>query len=127
MYSVYFGIWTGILFSYMKSKELSDSSTFIKMLIVFLTFFLVTFIGGLSLLIRDVAYPSRHPWKFAIETLLMGVIPASTLFIFYYLRGSAITITSIYAFILFACKCMIVHLLLQFSGVYSSIFKHSSF
>ena len=111
----------------MKSKELSDSSTFIKMLIVFLTFFLVTFIGGLSLLIRDVAYPSRHPWKFAIETLLMGVIPASTLFIFYYLRGSAITITSIYAFILFACKCMIVHLLLQFSGVYSSIFKHSSF
>jgi hypothetical protein len=138
--SVCFGIFTGMIFSYLfkiNGTKTADSYTFsifnmnsskfIKMMLIFLTFFLIIVIGSLSLLIRDVDYPIHRPVMFTIETLLMGIIPASTLFVLYYLRGSPITTKGVYAFIILAMKCMVAHVLLQFSGIYSSIFKNPSF
>jgi len=84
-------------------------------------------VGMLSLLIRDVVYPYHEPVLFTLETVLMGVIPASTLFVLYFLRGYPLTTKGVYAFIILAIKCMAAHLLLQFSGIYSSIFKDPSF
>jgi hypothetical protein len=140
VYSVGLGILTGLLFSSLfniYSKQTADSytytifnmnsTTFIKMILIFLTFFLLMVIGILSLLIRDVAYPYHEPMSFTIETILMGIIPASTLFILYYLRGAPMTTKGVYAFMILAIKCMVAHVLLQFSGIYSSIFKNPSF
>jgi len=140
VYSVLLGILTGFLFSYMfniHSKRTADSythsilnmnsTTFIKMLILFMTFFLMMVIGNLSLLIRDIAYPMEHPIMFSVETVLMGIIPASTLFILYYLRGSPITKNIIYAFGILSFKFMMAHVLLQASGIYASIFKDAAF
>lgn len=140
MYSVLLGVLTGILFSYVfkiKNKKSADTYTysilhisstmFIKMMILFLTFFLMIVVGNLSLLIRDLAYPMEHPLMFSVETILMGILPASTLFVLYYLRGSPITTNIMYAFLILAVKFMVAHVLLQVSGIYASIFKDASF
>ncbi len=140
VYSVSLGILTGIIFSYLfniHSVKTADSythsilnmntNTFIKMMLVFFTFFLMIVLGSLSLLIRDVEYPSQRPFMFMVETVLLGIIPASTLFVLYYLRGSRITLHILYAFIVLAVKFMIAHVLLQFSGIYTSLFKHPNF
>ena len=100
-----------------------NTNHFIQLMLVFLTFFLIMVIGSLSLLIRDVKYPIQYPILFTMETLVMGILPASTLFILYHLRGLPITVHILYAFLVFAVKCMIAHVLLQLSGVYSSLFK----
>jgi hypothetical protein len=139
-YSILFGILTGLLFSYVfkiNSVKTADSytysilnmntNTFMKMMLIFITFFLIMVIGSLSLLIRDVEYPLEYPLLFTVETILTGILPASTLFILYYLRGWRITTRIVYAFILLAFKCMVAHVLLQFSGIYSSIFKSPTF
>lgn len=136
LYAVVFGIITGLLVSmtfHMYSKRTTDeytrlifgvnSTSVIKNLLVMNILFLTVVFGWLSLFIRDVKFPSDHPLLFLWETFLVGVIPASTVFIVYYLRHIPLGRDSVYGFIVLVVKCMLAHVLFQVSGVYTSLLK----
>jgi hypothetical protein len=136
LYAVVFGVITGLLVSmtfHMYSKRTTDtytrlifgvsSTAVIKNLLVFNILFLTVVVGWLSLFIRDVTFLVEQPWLFLWETVLVGVIPASTLFIVYYLRNVPMGRDGWYGFIALVLKCMLAHVLLQVSGVYTSLLK----
>jgi len=136
LYAVLFGVITGLLVSmvfHVYSKRTTDtysrmifgvsSSSVIKNLLVFNILFLVVVMGWLSLFIRDLTFPTEHPLMFLIETILVGVIPASTLFIIYYIRHVPLGRDVLYGFLVIVFKCILAHVLLQVSGVYSSLLK----
>jgi len=136
LYAVLFGVITGLLVSmvfHVYSKRTTDtytrmifgvsSSSVIKNLLVFNVLFLVVVMGWLSLFIRDLTFPTEHPLRFLIESILVGVIPASTLFIIYYIRNVPLGRDVLYGFLVLVFKCILAHVLLQVSGVYSSLLK----
>jgi|LauGreDrversion4_2_1035121.scaffolds.fasta_scaffold47035_4 hypothetical protein len=100
-----------------------DSNTVIKNMIVVNLLFLIVVFSWLSLFIRDVNFPMENPLLFSLETLLAGILPASTLFIIYYLRSVPMGRYALYGFVVLVAKCMLVHVLFQVSGVYSSLLK----
>ena len=91
-----------------------------------ITLFLGTFIAAIyiifAVLIRDLEYPNAHPWAFTAEVLLAAAIPASFIFVMHKLRGNMFTKIVFIEFLILLLKFGIGHILLQFSGVYSSLF-----
>jgi hypothetical protein len=75
-----------------------------------------------SLLVRDVTFPSAHPFLFAFETLMVGLMPALMyVVVVHYSR----CVSPQYAFVLFSFMAVhfaVFHALLQFSGAYETIF-----
>jgi hypothetical protein len=100
-----------------------DTDTVIKNLLVANILFLVVLFGWLSLFIRDMTFPMDKPFLFFVETLAAGILPASTLFIIYYVRNIPLGRHAWYGFFLLVLKCMLAHVLLQVSGVYHSLLK----
>jgi hypothetical protein len=100
-----------------------DSNTVIKNILVMNVLFLIVLFGWLSFFIRDLTFPMENPLLFLLETLLAGILPASTLFIVYYIRNIPLGSHVLYGFILLVLKCMVGHVLLQVSGVYNSLLK----
>lgn len=136
LYAVVFGIVTGLLVSLtlqMYSKRTTDeytrlifgvsSMTIIKNMLVFNILLLTVIFGWLCLFIRDVKFPSEHPLLFLWETFLVGLLPASTVFIVYYLRHIPLGKEGFYGFLVLILKCMLAHVLFQVSGVYTSLLK----
>ena len=126
------GVVTGLIVSlalHLYSRQTSDtriefgSKTIIENMIVLNVVFLVVVFGWFSLFVRDVTFPSEHPLLFMLETLLAGILPASTIFFVYYLRNVPLGKHALYGFILLVLKCMLGHVLLQLSGVYSFLLK----
>jgi hypothetical protein len=102
------------------------STTFIKGMTLAFGAFVIAITAWVSLLIRDNEFPSKHPGHFFVETVLSGIIPASVILMMYYTRKESASSANIFTnFWLLAVKFMFAHLLLQFSGVYSSIFSSS--
>jgi hypothetical protein len=81
----------------------------------------LVFFGYVSMVVRDTAFPAAHPWLFVFETLLMGFIPASVVYVLMDFRDNGkVDLSSLNRdFILLAAKFGILHLLFQFSGVYT--------
>jgi len=136
LYAIVVGIITGILVSVVfqiHSKRTTnmytrmifgvDSNTVIKNILVMNVLFLIVLFGWLSFFIRDLTFPMENPLLFLLETLLAGILPASTLFIVYYIRNIPLGSHVLYGFILLVLKCMVGHVLLQVSGVYNSLLK----
>lgn len=136
LYAGLFGLTTGLIVSmifHVYSRKTTDtyskdifgvnSATVIKNLLVINVLFLIVVFGWLSSFIRDVTFPMNHPPLFLLETLLAGILPASTLFIIYYIRQVPLGRHALYGFIVLVVKCMLAHILLQVSGVYSSLLK----
>ena len=84
----------------------------------------IVLFGYVSMVVRDTAFPSTHPWLFIVETLVVGLIPASVIYVIKDFRDDGkFNISAMNnEFLLLAAKFMIFHLLFQFSGVYSYMF-----
>jgi len=99
-----------------------SSSKFIKAITLFLGTFVTAIYIIFAVLIRDLEYPNAHPWAFTAEVLLAAAIPASFIFILHKLRGNMFTKVVFIEFFVLLLKFGLGHILLQFSGVYSSLF-----
>lgn len=84
----------------------------------------VVLLSGFSVLIRDLEYPKQRPWYFTIETLIMAMIPSAIIFIMTEFRGHDITGKTWAEYLGLCVKFGLLHILFQFSGVYSSILPY---
>ena len=84
----------------------------------------VALLSGFSVLIRDLQYPIIKPWEFTIETLVMSFIPSLIIFLMTAFRGHEITNETWLEYIGLCVKFGLLHILFQFSGVYSSILPY---
>lgn len=91
--------------------------------IVFLVVASFVFLATISGIVRDLKYPTSRPISFTVETLLMAILPSIVFVIMTPLRGYKITTHTIEEFMILVAKFGILHILLQFSGFYSSVFS----
>jgi hypothetical protein len=92
---------------------------------------LVTIVGGIvflayvSMITRDVTFPTAHPWLFLLETAVVGFLPASIIYVIYDVRDNGrLDFSSLNReFLLLAAKFAVFHLLFQFSGLYTYMLK----
>jgi len=99
-----------------------SSSTMVTNAIVFILAGAFVFLATLSAIIKDLGYPKAYPVNFTIETLLMAFMPAVVIFAMTNLRGYPISATTYTEFAVLVAKFGLLHILLQFSGFYSSVF-----
>ena len=99
-----------------------DSSQLITDAIILIVAASFLFLATVSFLIKDLAYPTKKPINFTIETLLMAFLPGSIIFAMTFLRGYKISGKTFFEFGLLSAKFGILHILLQFSGFYSYFF-----
>ena len=126
------GILSAVLNIYSKSSANNMSRSLFGMnvmdLIYQTTFFAigltVAILAGYSVFIRDISYPNAHPIKFTVETILMGFLCSSIIFVMTVLRGYIITDKTWLEFGLLFVKFSLLHILFQFSGMYSEIFPY---
>jgi len=57
-----------------------------------------------------------------VETFAVSLFPALALFIMTFLRGKPITRHTYIEYILLSVKFGLVHILMQFAGIYTSVF-----
>lgn len=85
----------------------------------------IVFLSYVSTIVQDTAFPTVHPWLFVIETLIVGFVPASVIYVITDFRDNGhINFTGLnLEFLFLATKFAIFHLLFQFSGVYTYLFS----
>ena len=88
----------------------------------------IVFFGYVSIVVQDTAFPRAHPWLFLIETLVVGFIPASVIYVMQDFRDDGdFNLSKLnMEFLLLGAKFGIFHLLFQFSGLYSYLFGSTS-
>jgi len=86
----------------------------------------VVFFGYVSMVVQDTTFPTQHPWLFIVETLVVGLVPASVIYVMTDFRDNGkLDFSSLNQnFLLLAAKFAIFHLLFQFSGVYTYLFSN---
>ena len=99
----------------------SSSLIIVNILVVALVSAIV-FLGYVAAIVKDTTFPVKHPWLFALETILVGFVPASILYVMSDLRGVN-TINLNVDFLLLAIKFGIFHILFQFSGIYTYFYS----
>ena len=98
------------------------SMTLLKYIIVVLIAFSIVIVSTFSVMIQDLKYPNEHPIPFTVETFAVSFIPSLILFLMVIMRGKPITCTVYMEYFLLSLKFGIAHILLQFSGIYTSVF-----
>ena len=90
-----------------------------------------TFIGAIvvviiliiaSSIVRDYQYIIEHPIYFCIETIMMGILPALPLTIFFITRNLTQK-QVIIMYIIMVIQLSAIHILTQLSGVYTVVFS----
>jgi len=84
----------------------------------------VVVLSGYSILIRDLQFPINSPIDFTIETLIMAVVPSLVIFVMAILRNHPINSKIMLEFVGLMLKFGLLHILLQFSGFYTSLFPY---
>jgi hypothetical protein len=84
----------------------------------------IVFFGYVSIIVQDTVFPRAHPWLFLIETLVVGFVPASVIYVMQDFRDDGnFNISQLnLEFLLLGAKFGIFHMLFQFSGLYSYLF-----
>ena len=100
-----------------------QSNDLIANLILFAIGLTVVFLSVVSIFVKDLTFPNKYPLKFTIETLFMALTGSSIVFLMSYLRENKVSITTFFEFLLLFVKFGVLHILLQFSGFYSSVFN----
>lgn len=100
-----------------------QSNDLIANLILFAIGLTVVFLSVVSIFVKDLTFPNKYPLKFTIETLFMALTGSSIVFLMSYLRENKVSITTFLEFLLLFVKFGVLHILLQFSGFYSSVFN----
>jgi hypothetical protein len=98
------------------------SMTLLKYIIVVLITFTIVVVSTFSVMIQDLKYPNEHPVAFTVETFAVSFIPSLILFMMVIMRGKPITCIVYMEYFLLSLKFGIGHILLQFSGIYASVF-----
>jgi hypothetical protein len=132
----FIGIFVGGLFSVLLgiyssptadkySREIfgTDSAYLIKYISVLVISFSTMVAAGFSVMIRDFQFPEAFPALFTFEILYAAFVPASVLILMTVIRNKPFSKNTFYDFGLLSLKFGLAHLLLQASGVYSSVFK----
>lgn len=101
----------------------TDSTYLIKFMVIITAGFLVGVLAAFSALVRDLDYPTKNPIKFTIETIVAAFLPALFLLMMTYIRQKDFTVNSVLDFIVLLIKGALLHVLFQFSGLYSSVFS----
>jgi hypothetical protein len=85
----------------------------------------IVFFGYVSVVVQDTTFPTQHPWLFLIETLVVGFVPASVLYVISDFRSDGkLDLSDMnWDFFFLAGKFAIFHLLFQFSGIYTYFFS----
>ena len=99
-----------------------QSANIISDIVILLVAASFIFLTTVSIMVRDVAYPVSMPLHFTIETLLMAFLPSCVIFAMSLFRGYPITLKTFEEFGILAVKFGLLHVFLQFSGVYSYVF-----
>ena len=99
------------------------SMTLLKYIILVLITFTVVILSSFSVLIQDLKYPNEHPIPFTAETFTVSLIPSLIIFVMVAMRGKPITQRVFMEYILLSLKFGIAHILLQFSGLYTSVLE----
>jgi hypothetical protein len=88
----------------------------------------IVFFGYVSIIVQDTAFPKAHPWLFLIETLVVGFVPASVIYVMQDFRDDGdFNLSKLnMEFLLLGAKFGIFHMLFQFSGLYSYLFGFRS-
>jgi hypothetical protein len=121
--SVVFGIYSkSTADSYIRSLFGVKSTDLIMTAILLVGVAGVVFLSTISGLVRDLSYPTSKPLNFTIETLLMAGLPAIAFLIMAPLRGYSVGKGELLEFSGFLLKFGLLHILFQFSGVYSTFF-----
>jgi hypothetical protein len=76
-----------------------------------------------SVTVRDMKFPRANPIRFTIEVLAASFLPSLFIFLLYYLRQVHINRYTMAAFLLLSLKFGLVHILFQFSGIYSTYLR----
>lgn len=100
---------------------MTSAQLLIYIILVIITFTLVI-ASVFSVLIHDLKYPNEHPVAFTVETFAVSLFPALALFIMTFLRGKPITRHTYIEYILLSVKFGLAHILMQFAGIYTSVF-----
>ena len=100
----------------------TDSIHIIKYATIFSVAFVVGLLSVFASLIRDLDYPIQNPLLFSFETIFAAFTPALILLLMTYLRKKDFTKNTVIDFLILVGKFGLVHVLFQFSGVYSSVF-----
>jgi hypothetical protein len=121
--SVLFGMYNKNTSIYYSKNIFGMSSTkLITDAIILLVGTSFLFLSTVSFIVKDLNYPQKSPLYFTIETLMMALFSALTIFVMTIFRGYQITSETFLEFGVLAMKFGILHILLQFSGFYSYIF-----
>ena len=121
--SVLFGIYNKPTADvYIKTLFNISSSDLILDGILFIVVVGFTILATISVIIRDSWYPVNRPWYFTTETLLMAFMSSAVFLVMPVFRGYSYTGETVLEFMLLVLKFGALHILLQFSGFYSSLF-----
>lgn len=120
-----FGIYNRSSASSFTTKYLGSSITdVITNCTIFSIGLAIAILAVSSTFVRDVSYPIGSPISFILETILMGTLCSSIIFVMTVLRGYKISTTTIFEFLALFVKFGLLHILFQFSGVYSELFPY---
>ena len=97
---------------------IQKSNYIIKWTIIALLIISAIYLILMSVLKRDLKYPSAHPYLFTLETLLVSFTMGLIVVLMSYGRGE-FSIKTLLEFVLMTVKFGVFHILLQFSGFYS--------
>ncbi len=122
--SVVFGIYSkASIESYSRSIFGMNSQDMIFNAIIFIVVASFIFLSTVSAIVKDLGFPRSKPFNFTIETLLMAFLPSLVFLAMPYLRGYKYSSHTALEFFVLAIKFGVLHILLQFSGFYSSLFS----
>ena len=95
-------------------------------LLIYMILFIMTFtivaVSMFSVLIQDLKFPNEHPISFTVETFAVSFLPSLVLFVMTLLRDKPITRHTYIEYLLLSVKFGLAHILMQFSGIYTSVF-----
>jgi uncharacterized membrane protein YvlD (DUF360 family) len=76
-----------------------------------------------SLIVRDIDYPKKHPTKFVMELIIMSILATFPYTYIHWLRNGGGYHKYVFSHSILVLKFAVFHLLLQFSGFYTALFK----
>ena len=100
----------------------SNSNNLIFYGIIIIIVISVIYLAILSFINRDFDYPINHPFLFTLETLLTS-FGVGAIIIFMAWGRNKFSYDTYIQFLIVVLKFGIIHILLQFSGTYTYIFK----
>jgi hypothetical protein len=107
----------GIIVGLLTCIFIKNPKTFIEPYIVFGMAYFIVVITYVSLKIGHIKFITKHPVRFFIETLILGIFTYVFFYIVYHFRGLAVAKDHPY-FVFFTLFAIIVNTLFELMGLY---------